>query len=196
MLCMCLDSLDLVPVTHVFFVHNTKMIFMLQKTQNLIKQKTTVVHIGPASYRDVTKRARSLAEQTSCLATKTNDLGYKCEPLFGDLFDYQDYCVDTLHLKLRIFDGILKDILAHASRTGKYGVEHLSLIEEKIKVLNKHYEKTVGKRFFFKSIQKIIAKQLRLMESSLVFYKIIFSLIVFHMMKYLTMTLLNPPVSL
>ena len=112
-------------------------------------KKTTVVHIGPTSYRDVTKRARSLAEQTMCLPNKTNDLGYKSEPLFGDLFDYQDYCVDTLHLKLRIFDVILKDMLAHASRTGKYGAEHLSLIEKKIKVLNKHCEKTVGKRFFF-----------------------------------------------
>ena len=39
-----------------------------------------------------TPLARSLVKQTSCLATKTSDLGYKCEPLFEDLFDYQDYC--------------------------------------------------------------------------------------------------------
>ena len=112
-------------------------------------KKTTIILVGPTSSYDVTKRARSLAEQTSCLATKVNDLGYKCEPLFGDLFDYQDYCVDTLHMKLRIFDVILKDILSYASRTGKYGAEHLSIIERKIKILNKHCEKTVGKRFFF-----------------------------------------------
>jgi hypothetical protein len=92
-------------------------------------KKTTTIRVGPTSYDDMTKRARSLAEQKSCLATKVNDLGYKCEPLSGDLFDYQDYCVDTLHLKLRIFDVILKDILSHASRTGKYGAEHLNIIE-------------------------------------------------------------------
>ena len=43
-------------------------------------KKTTTIRVGPTSYRDVTKRARSLAEQTLCLATKTNELGYKCEP--------------------------------------------------------------------------------------------------------------------
>ncbi|CAF4905648.1 unnamed protein product, partial [Rotaria sp. Silwood1] len=112
-------------------------------------KRIAIVHVGPTSYRDVTKRARSLAEQASCLATKANDLGYKCEPLFGDLFDYQDYCVDTLHLKLRVFDVILKDILSHASRTGKYGADHLNIIEQKIEILNKHCEKTIGKRFFF-----------------------------------------------
>ena len=112
-------------------------------------KKTTVIHVGPMSCRDVTKDARSLAQQNACLAVKANDLGYKCEPLFGDLFDYQDYCVDTLHLKLRIFDVILKDILAYASRTEKYGQDHLNIIEKKIKALNEHCEKTVGKRFFF-----------------------------------------------
>ena len=50
---------------------------------------------------------------------------------------------------LPIFDVILKDILAHASRTGKYGAEYLNMIEQKIKILNAHCEKTVGKRFFF-----------------------------------------------
>ena len=61
----------------------------------------------------------------------------------------KDYCVDTLHMKLRIYDVILKDILSYASRTGKYGSEHLAIIERKIKILNKHCEKTVEKRFFF-----------------------------------------------
>ncbi|CAF1658774.1 unnamed protein product, partial [Rotaria magnacalcarata] len=112
-------------------------------------KKTTTVHVGPTSYHHMTKRARSLTEQNLCLARKSNELGYKCEPLFGDLFDYQDYCVDTLHMKLRVFDVILKDILSYASRTGKYGAEHLTIIERKIKILNQHCEKTVGKRFFF-----------------------------------------------
>lgn len=112
-------------------------------------KKTITVRINPTSCHDTAKGARSLAAQTLSLAKQNNDLGYKCEPLFGDLFDYQDYCVDTLHMKLRIFDVILKDMLAYASRTGKYGAEHLSLIEQKIKILNKHCEKTVGKRFFF-----------------------------------------------
>ena len=52
-------------------------------------RKTTTVRISSTSYHDSTKRARSLTEQASCLSKKTNDLGYKCEPLFGDLFDYQ-----------------------------------------------------------------------------------------------------------
>ena len=112
-------------------------------------KKTVTVHVGPTSYYDTTKRARSLTEQFSCLRKKINDLGYKCEPLFGDLFDYQDYCIDTLHMKLRVFDVILKDILSYASRTGKYGAEHLSVIEQKVKILNQHCERTVGKRFFF-----------------------------------------------
>ena len=112
-------------------------------------RKTITVRIGPSSYHDVAKKAGSLLEQNSCLTKKTNDLGYKCEPLFGDPFDYQDYCIDTLHMKLRVFDIILKDILSNASRTGKCGAEHLSIIEKKIKVLNQHCEKTVGKRFFF-----------------------------------------------
>ena len=40
-------------------------------------------------------------------------------------------------------------MLSHASRTGKYGAEHLNIIEQKIKILNRHCEMTVGKRFFF-----------------------------------------------
>ncbi|CAF1547595.1 unnamed protein product [Adineta ricciae] len=119
-------------------------------TEGKGKNKQTVtIHVGSTSYHDSTKRARSLAEQTLCLAKNTNELGYKCEPLFGDLFDYQDYCVDTLHMKLRVFDVILKDILTYASRTGKYGAEHVAIIERKIKILNQHCERTVGKRFFF-----------------------------------------------
>ncbi|CAF1571574.1 unnamed protein product, partial [Adineta steineri] len=112
-------------------------------------KQTFTIRIGPTSYHDSTKKARSLAEQTLCLAKNVNELGYKCEPLFGDLFDYQDYCVDTLHMKLRVFDVILKDILAYASRTGKYGGEHLAILGRKIKILNQHCERTVGKRFFF-----------------------------------------------
>ncbi|CAF4221972.1 unnamed protein product [Rotaria magnacalcarata] len=112
-------------------------------------KKTTVTRIGATSYHDLNKRARSLAEQKLCILEKNNALGYKHEPLFGDLFEYTDYCVDTLHMKLRIFDIILKDMLSHASRTGKYGSEHLAIIENKIKILNQHCQKTVGKRFFF-----------------------------------------------
>ncbi len=52
-------------------------------------------------------------------------------------------------MKLTVFDFILKNILAYASRTGKYGGEHLPIIERKIKIFNQHCEKTVGKRFFF-----------------------------------------------
>ncbi|CAF3502793.1 unnamed protein product, partial [Rotaria socialis] len=51
-------------------------------------KKTTTVHVDPTSYHDMTKRVRSLTEQNLCLARKNNELGYKCEPLFGDLFDY------------------------------------------------------------------------------------------------------------
>ena len=112
-------------------------------------RKTIIVRVNPTSCHDTSKGARSLAEQTLSLVKQNNDLGYKCEPLFGNLFDYQDYCIDILHMKLRVFDVVLKDILSHASRTGKYGAEHLALIEQKIKILNKHCEKTVGKRFFF-----------------------------------------------
>ena len=112
-------------------------------------KKTSTVRVSATSYHDSTKHARSLQEQAHCLASGTNELGYKCEPLFGDLFGYQDYCVDTLHMKLRVFDVLLKDMISHASRTGKYGAEHMSIIEQKIRTLNHHCERTVGKRFFF-----------------------------------------------
>ncbi|CAF4485339.1 unnamed protein product, partial [Rotaria magnacalcarata] len=87
-------------------------------TEGKGKNKQTItIHVGPTSCHDLTKKVRSLTEQTLCLTKNTNELGYKCEPLFGDLFDYQDYCADTLHMKLRVFDVILKDMLAYASRT-------------------------------------------------------------------------------
>ncbi|CAF0765207.1 unnamed protein product [Didymodactylos carnosus] len=95
-------------------------------TEGTGKNKVTKTdRISGTSYHDVTKLARSLDEQKECLKNgKINDLGYKCEPLFGDLFTYKDYVLDTLHMKLRIFDVLLKDILAHASRTGQYGAAH------------------------------------------------------------------------
>ncbi|CAF4550230.1 unnamed protein product, partial [Rotaria socialis] len=66
-------------------------------TEGKGKNKQTItIHVGPTSCHDLTKKARSLTEQTLCLTKNTNELGYKCEPLFGDLFDYQDYCADTL----------------------------------------------------------------------------------------------------
>ncbi|CAF3290599.1 unnamed protein product [Rotaria sp. Silwood2] len=93
-------------------------------------KKAITVRVGPTSSYDPAKRARSLVEQASCLAKKTNDLGYKCEPLFGDLFNYQDYCIDTLHMKLRVFDVILKDILSCASRTGVLKRLSLEFVKE------------------------------------------------------------------
>lgn len=116
------------------------------KSQN---RRATTVRVGPTSCFDPLKKARSLAEQNSCLAKRSNELGYKSEPLFGDLFDYNDYCVDTLHMKLRVFDVLLKDILSCASCTGKYGAENLMIIQKKIDSLNAHCERTVRKRFFF-----------------------------------------------
>ncbi|CAM4874374.1 unnamed protein product [Rotaria socialis] len=53
-------------------------------------------------------------------------------------------------MRLRIFDIILKDILAEASRTGEYEPTHTKKLEEKIDILNKHAMNTIGKRFFFK----------------------------------------------
>ena len=85
---------------------------MLNKTVTTDKgknKKTSTVHIGETSYHDRTKCARSLHEQRLCLSSGNNELGYQCEPLFGDLFDYQDCCVDTLHMKLRVFDVHLYD---------------------------------------------------------------------------------------
>jgi hypothetical protein len=84
-----------------------------------------------------------------------NKLGYQSEPLFGDLFEFSDYVLDTLHMRLKIFDIILKDILSEASRTGEYEPIHTKKLEEKIDVLNKHASITIGKRFFLKLKQKI-----------------------------------------
>ncbi|CAF4535003.1 unnamed protein product, partial [Rotaria magnacalcarata] len=53
-------------------------------------------------------------------------------------------------MRLRIFDIILKDILAEASRTGEYEPVHTKKLEEKLEILNKHSIATIGKRFFFK----------------------------------------------
>ena len=88
-------------------------------TEGKGKNKQTItIHVGPTSCHELTKKARSLTEQTLCLTKNTKELGYKYGPLFGDHFDYQDYCVDTLHMKLKVFDVIMKDILAYASRMG------------------------------------------------------------------------------
>jgi hypothetical protein len=104
--------------------------------------------VGATSYHDSTKHAKSLKEQILYLASGTNELGYTCEPLFEDLFDYQDYCIDISHMKLRVFDVLLQDMISHVSRTGKYGAEHMSVIERKISILSQHCERTVGKHFF------------------------------------------------
>ena len=80
----------------------------------------------------------------------TNELGYKSGPLFGDLFEFHDYVIDMLNMRLRIFDIILKAILAEASRTREYEPLHTKKLEEKINVLNKHATYTIGKRSFFK----------------------------------------------
>lgn len=77
-------------------------------------------------------------------------MGYQSEPLFGDLFEFSDYVIDSLHMRLRIFDIILKDILAEASCTGEYGAAQTKKLEEKVEILNKHSMVTIGKRFFFK----------------------------------------------
>ena len=54
-------------------------------------------------------------------------------------------------MRLRIFDILLKDILAEASRTGEYEPAHTKKLEEKVEILNKHSIATIGKRFFFKA---------------------------------------------
>ena len=50
-------------------------------------------------------------------------------------------------MKLRVFDIILKDILAYASRTDKYENEHVDILQRKMKILNQYWEKNVGQRF-------------------------------------------------
>ncbi|CAF3766597.1 unnamed protein product [Rotaria socialis] len=83
-------------------------------------------------------------------AKKLVPVGYQSEPFFGDLFEFSDYVMDTLHMRLGIFDIILKDIFAEASRTGEYEPVHTKKLEEKLEILNKHSIATIGKRFFFK----------------------------------------------
>ena len=122
------------------------------KNKKKIKQKTIV---NPTSCYDPTCGARTLEEKRVSLAkiekTKANnELGYQCEPLFGDLFEFNDYIIDPLHMRLRIFDTLLKDILSEASRTGKYEPNHSKKLEAKVKLLNEHAVKRIGKRFFFK----------------------------------------------
>ncbi|CAF1003911.1 unnamed protein product [Didymodactylos carnosus] len=74
-------------------------------TEGSGKNKVTKTVRNNRSYHDVSKLARSLDEQKECLKNgKINDFEYKCEPLFGDLFTYKDYVLDTLHMKLRILD--------------------------------------------------------------------------------------------
>ena len=123
--------------------------------KNKRKEKRKII-VNPTSSYDQTLGARSLEEKTLCLARKAkagsnNELGYQSEPLFGDLFEFSDYVIDSLHMRLRIFDILLKDILAEASRTGEYEPAHSRKLEEKIDVLNQHASSTIGKRFFFKA---------------------------------------------
>ncbi|CAF2107655.1 unnamed protein product [Rotaria magnacalcarata] len=122
--------------------------------KNKKKQKQKII-VNPTSSYDHTRGARTLEEKRICLAKKekngvNNELGYQSEPLFGDLFEFCDYVIDTLHMRLRIFDILLKDILAEASRTGEYEPAHTRKLEEKLDILNKHSIATIGKRFFFK----------------------------------------------
>ncbi|CAF3358763.1 unnamed protein product [Rotaria socialis] len=110
--------------------------------KNKNKQKQKII-VNPTSSYDPTRGARTLEEKRTCLAKKekagaNNELGYQSEPLFGDLFEFSDYVMDTLHMRLRIFDILLKDILAEGSRTGEYEPAHSKKLEEKLDILNKH----------------------------------------------------------
>ncbi|CAF1621318.1 unnamed protein product, partial [Didymodactylos carnosus] len=106
---------------------------------------------------DTGKKARSLFEQKMQLKdedkkkkTPGNSLGYKCEPVFDDLFEFSDYVIDTLHMKLRVYDYILDGILVRASQQTKYGQTHIQEMEEKIEILNKHVnDKKIGKLVWF-----------------------------------------------
>ncbi|CAF1594779.1 unnamed protein product, partial [Didymodactylos carnosus] len=107
---------------------------------------------------DTGKKARSLFEQKMCLKDpeakrkkiSENPLGYKCAPVFDDLFELSDYVIDTLYMKLRIYDYILDGILTRASQQKKYDVAHVIEMEEKIQILNKYLnEKKIGKRVWF-----------------------------------------------
>ncbi|CAF2994797.1 unnamed protein product [Rotaria sp. Silwood2] len=72
------------------------------------------------------------------------------EPLFGNLFQFNDYIIDPLHMRLRIFDILLKDILSEASKTNEYEPNHSKKLEAKFALLNKHAVQQIGNRFFFK----------------------------------------------
>jgi hypothetical protein len=64
----CLDLLDFVSVIRAYFA------------------LSITVCIVPTSYDDPAKRARSLAEQILCLKKQNNDLEFKYELLFENLF--------------------------------------------------------------------------------------------------------------
>ncbi|CAF3406747.1 unnamed protein product [Rotaria sp. Silwood2] len=103
--------------------------------KNRKKQKQKKI-VNPTSVYDPTLGARTLAEKSDCLKRRetnrsNNELGYQSEPLFGNLFEFSDYVLDILHMRLRIFDIILKDILSEASRTGEYEPVHTKKLEEK-----------------------------------------------------------------
>ncbi|CAF1329648.1 unnamed protein product [Didymodactylos carnosus] len=106
---------------------------------------------------DTGKKARSLFEQKMCLkdvgakGKKTADylLGYKCTPVFDDLFDFSDYVIDTLHMKLRVYDYILDGILSRASQQTSYGQAHIQEMEKKIEILNEYVKEKIGKRVWF-----------------------------------------------
>ncbi|CAF1533589.1 unnamed protein product [Didymodactylos carnosus] len=123
---------------------NFPCIFCTQHKNKLQQPNTT-------SYFDVQKEARTLEEQKLCLNKKgeKNCKGYKCEPLFGDLFEFSDYIMDTLHMKLRVYDVFMTDILHYASKREKYGKEHDLQMEEKVATLNEHAKILIGKRVFF-----------------------------------------------
>ncbi|CAF1080614.1 unnamed protein product [Didymodactylos carnosus] len=122
---------------------NFPCIFCTQHKSKLEQPDTT-------SYFDVQKGARTLEEQKLCLKkTEKNSKGYKCEPLFGDLFEFSDYIMDTLHMKLRVYDVFMTDILHYTSKRERYGKEHDLAMERKVDILNEHAKKRIGKRVFF-----------------------------------------------
>ncbi|CAF1386849.1 unnamed protein product [Didymodactylos carnosus] len=105
---------------------NFPCIFCTQHKSKLGQPDTT-------SYFDIQKDARTLEEQKLCLKKgEKNNKGYKCEPLFGDLFEFSDYIMDTLHMKLRVYDVFMTDILHHASKRERYGKEHDVQMEKKL----------------------------------------------------------------
>ena len=79
--------------------------------KNKRKEKQRKI-VNPTSVYDPTLGARTLAEKSDCLKRRernrpNNELGYQSELLFGSLFEFSDYVIDTLPIQLRIFDIIL-----------------------------------------------------------------------------------------